>query len=62
MQFLILILFFFFCRESLPRLDNYRISKRNIKRPSISQLQCEAAQDEVTILYEYNHLHANIHI
>ncbi|TMW51827.1 hypothetical protein DOY81_003072 [Sarcophaga bullata] len=33
-------------QESLPRLDNYRISKRNIKRPSISQLQCEATQDE----------------
>ncbi|KAM7362982.1 sodium potassium chloride cotransporter [Cochliomyia hominivorax] len=33
-------------QESLPRLDNYRHSKRNIKRPSISQLQCEPVQEQ----------------
>lgn len=34
-------------RESLPRLDNYRISMRNLKRPSIGELQGEAA-DQVS--------------
>ncbi|XP_037815432.1 bumetanide-sensitive sodium-(potassium)-chloride cotransporter [Lucilia sericata] len=33
-------------QESLPRLGNYRLSQRNIKRPSISQLQCEPVQEE----------------
>lgn len=35
------------CRETLPRLDNYRISMRNLKRPSIGELQGEAA-DQVS--------------
>lgn len=33
-------------QESLPRLDNYRMSKRDKKRPSIGQLHCEAVQEE----------------
>uniref|UniRef100_A0A1A9X1V7 Bumetanide-sensitive sodium-(Potassium)-chloride cotransporter n=1 Tax=Glossina brevipalpis TaxID=37001 RepID=A0A1A9X1V7_9MUSC len=36
-------------QEALPRLDNYRISKRNLKRPSIGQLHCEAVQEETQI-------------
>ncbi|EDW55882.1 GM20564 [Drosophila sechellia] len=36
-----------FHQESLPRLDNYRISMRNLKRPSIGELQGEAV-DQVS--------------
>ncbi|EDW68151.1 bumetanide-sensitive sodium-(potassium)-chloride cotransporter [Drosophila virilis] len=36
-------------KESLPRLDNYRISMRNLKRPSIGELQGEAADQSITI-------------
>lgn len=39
---------YFLYRESLPRLDNYRISMRNLKRPSIGELQGEAA-DQVSL-------------
>lgn len=39
---------FLYCRETLPRLDNYRISMRNLKRPSIGELQGEAA-DQVSL-------------
>ncbi|XP_030375779.1 bumetanide-sensitive sodium-(potassium)-chloride cotransporter isoform X2 [Scaptodrosophila lebanonensis] len=35
--------------ESLPRLDNYRISMRNLKRPSIGELQGEAVDQSITI-------------
>ncbi|EDV92859.1 bumetanide-sensitive sodium-(potassium)-chloride cotransporter [Drosophila grimshawi] len=36
-------------KETLPRLDNYRISMRNLKRPSIGELQGEAADQSITI-------------
>ncbi|XP_033163413.1 bumetanide-sensitive sodium-(potassium)-chloride cotransporter [Drosophila mauritiana] len=36
-------------KESLPRLDNYRISMRNLKRPSIGELQGEAVDQSITI-------------
>ncbi|EDW84229.1 uncharacterized protein Dwil_GK14023 [Drosophila willistoni] len=36
-------------KETLPRLDNYRISMRNLKRPSIGELQGEAAEQSITI-------------
>lgn len=35
---------FFFCREALPRLDNYRLSLRAFKRPSISLLHGEVLE------------------
>ncbi|XP_058984572.1 bumetanide-sensitive sodium-(potassium)-chloride cotransporter [Musca domestica] len=36
-------------QEALPRMDNYRMSKRDKKRPSIGQLQCEAVGEGQTI-------------
>lgn len=44
-------MFDFFYRETLPRLDNYRISMRNLKRPSIGELQGEAA-DQVSLEWD----------
>uniref|UniRef100_A0A6P4EY10 Uncharacterized protein LOC108047371 isoform X1 n=1 Tax=Drosophila rhopaloa TaxID=1041015 RepID=A0A6P4EY10_DRORH len=38
-------------KESLPRLDNYRISMRNLKRPSIGELQGEAV-DQVSFRFK----------
>lgn len=35
---------FSFCREALPRLDNYRLSLRAFKRPSISLLHGEVLE------------------
>uniref|UniRef100_A0A6P4F6Q1 Uncharacterized protein LOC108047371 isoform X2 n=1 Tax=Drosophila rhopaloa TaxID=1041015 RepID=A0A6P4F6Q1_DRORH len=40
-----------FHQESLPRLDNYRISMRNLKRPSIGELQGEAV-DQVSFRFK----------
>ncbi|XP_073839221.1 sodium potassium chloride cotransporter isoform X2 [Musca autumnalis] len=39
----------FLTREALPRMDNYRMSRRDKKRPSIGQLQCEAMAEQQTI-------------
>ncbi|XP_075145555.1 sodium potassium chloride cotransporter [Haematobia irritans] len=36
-------------QEALPRMDNYRYSMRNLKRPSIGELQCEAIEEQETI-------------
>lgn len=35
-------------REALPRLDNYRISKRALKRPSLGELHGEPQQKPVS--------------
>jgi len=36
-------------REALPRLDNYRISKRALKRPSLGELHGEPQQQAVSV-------------
>jgi len=48
------------CRESLPRLDNYRISMRNLKRPSIGELQGEAV-DQVSSQWPVPQFGARVH-
>lgn len=40
----LLFTFIFYYREALPRLDNYRLSLRTFKRPSISLLHGEVLE------------------
>jgi hypothetical protein len=39
-------------REALPRLDNYRISKRALKRPSMGELHGDPDKRDVSKIFE----------
>lgn len=40
--------FFFVCREALPRLDHFRVSKRALKRPSLGELHGDPERKTVS--------------
>lgn len=49
-------------REALPRLDNYRISKRALKRPSLGELHGEPQQKPVSLNCSTSKLFACTHL